>query len=78
VLLLSGGDDQGYGPAFHDVAARRLARHQHRCEHLVFEGAGHLISPPPYGPTTSALTRSAGWRAIAAFLASELAAPRIA
>jgi dienelactone hydrolase len=25
VLLISGSDDQGYGPAFHDIAARRLA-----------------------------------------------------
>jgi dienelactone hydrolase len=62
VLLLSGGDDQGYGPAFHDVAARRLAEHQHphRWEHLVFEGAGHLIGPPPYGPTTSSLSPGPG------------------
>jgi hypothetical protein len=38
VLMISGGDDQGYGPAFHDIAARRLARHHHPrpWDHLVF------------------------------------------
>jgi BAAT / Acyl-CoA thioester hydrolase C terminal len=58
VLLISGGDDQGYGPAFQDIAARRLARHQHphSWDDVVFEGAGHLIAQPPYGPTTSSLT----------------------
>jgi dienelactone hydrolase len=62
VLLISAGDDQGYGPAFHDIAARRLARHQHphRWDHLVFEDAGHLIAQPPYGPTTSSLTPGPG------------------
>jgi dienelactone hydrolase len=62
VLLISGGDDQGYGPAFQDIAARRLARHQHPhpWDHLVFEDAGHLIAQPPYGPTTSSLTPGPG------------------
>jgi dienelactone hydrolase len=62
VLLISGGDDQGYGPAFQDIAARRLARHRHPhpWDHLVFEDAGHLIAQPPYGPTTSSLTPGPG------------------
>ena len=54
VLLISGADDQGYGPAFHDVAARRLAscNHRHPWRHVVHSQAGHLIAAPPYRPTT--------------------------
>jgi dienelactone hydrolase len=62
VLLISGSDDQGYGPAFHDIAARRLARHhhQHPWQHVVYEDAGHLIAAPPYDPTTRSLTPGPG------------------
>jgi dienelactone hydrolase len=54
VLLISTVDDQGYGVAFHEVAARRLAEHGHRhaWRHIVYEDAGHHIIAPPYGPTT--------------------------
>jgi dienelactone hydrolase len=54
VLLISGEQDQGYGPAFHHVAADRLAAHHHPhpWEHVIHPGAGHLIAAPPYAPTT--------------------------
>jgi dienelactone hydrolase len=62
VLLISGTDDQGYGPAFHDIVARRLGGggRQHPWAHLVHEGAGHLIAAPPYRPTTVACTPGPG------------------
>jgi dienelactone hydrolase len=62
VLLISGSDDQGYGPAFHEIAARRLAvhRHQYPWDHVVYEDAGHLIAAPPYAPTTRSLTPGPG------------------
>jgi dienelactone hydrolase len=62
VLLISGSDDQGYGPAFHDIAARRLARHhhQHPWQHVVYQDAGHLIAAPPYDPATRSLTPGPG------------------
>jgi dienelactone hydrolase len=52
VLLLSAGDDEGYGRRYHDVAARRLAAHGRPYRHVVAPGAGHSIVAPPYGPTT--------------------------
>jgi dienelactone hydrolase len=52
VLLLSAEDDGGYGPAYHRIAADRLAAHGRPHEHVVYPGAGHLIAAPPYGPTT--------------------------
>lgn len=60
VLLISSTDDQGYGPAFHDIAARRLTtrKHQHPWQHLLHPHAGHLIAAPPYRPTT--LTHTPG------------------
>lgn len=62
VLLISGSDDQGYGPTFHDVAVRRLAgrQHQHRWDHVVYEDAGHLIAAPPYDPIIRPLTPGPG------------------
>jgi dienelactone hydrolase len=60
VLLISGTDDQGYGPAFHDIAAQRLAsrNHRHPWQHLLHPGAGHPIMKPPYRPAT--ITQSPG------------------
>ena len=53
VLLISGTDDEGYGRAFHDIAAQRLATGtRHPWEHVVHSGAGHGIIAPPYRPTT--------------------------
>lgn len=52
VLLLSTEDDGGYGPAYHRIAADRLAAHGRPFEHIIYPGAGHLIAAPPYGPTT--------------------------
>jgi dienelactone hydrolase len=57
VLLISGADDQTYGPAFQEAAARRLAaaRHPHPFRHIVHEGAGHLIASIGYRPTTQSV-----------------------
>jgi len=54
VLLISGADDQTYGPAFQEVAAQRLAdaKHPHPFRHIVHEGSGHLIASIGYRPTT--------------------------
>jgi len=57
VLLISGGDDQTYGPAFQEAAAQRLARrgHTHPWKHVIHEQAGHLIAAVPYRPTTQSV-----------------------
>jgi dienelactone hydrolase len=60
VLLISGADDQGPGPAYHDIAAKRLASHHHRAQHIVYPDAGHLIGGPPYAPTTMTTTPGPG------------------
>jgi dienelactone hydrolase len=62
VLLISTEDDQGYGVAFHDVAAQRLAAHDHpyAWRHVVYERAGHNIAKPPYAPTTRSLSPGPG------------------
>jgi dienelactone hydrolase len=43
-----GGDDRGYGPAYHEVTARRLEAigYRHPCKHIVYEGASHMIISP--------------------------------
>lgn len=60
VLLISSTDDEGYGPAFHEIAAHQLASgtRRHSWKHIVHEGAGHGIIAPPYRPT--AVTTSPG------------------
>jgi dienelactone hydrolase len=57
VLLISGADDQTYGPAFQEAAAQRLAaaRHPHPFRHVVYEAAGHLIASVGYRPTTQSV-----------------------
>jgi dienelactone hydrolase len=57
VLLISGEDDQTYGPAFQEAAAQRLARlgHAHSWKHLIHKQAGHLIAAVPYRPTTQSV-----------------------
>jgi dienelactone hydrolase len=57
VLLISGADDQTYGPAFQEAAAQRLAAagHRHPFRHVVHEGAGHLIAAVGYRPTTQSV-----------------------
>lgn len=62
VLLLSTEDDGGYGPAYHQVAADRLAAHDRPHEHVVYAGAGHLIAAPPYAPTTASIGPGPGVR----------------
>jgi dienelactone hydrolase len=55
VLLVSAGQDKAWPSlALHEVAERRLRRERRRwpVEHLVYEAAGHAITPPPYGPAT--------------------------
>jgi dienelactone hydrolase len=51
VLLLSAGDDGGYGAAYHEVAICRL---RYPARHIVYEHAGHPIAGPPYRPTPRA------------------------
>jgi dienelactone hydrolase len=51
VLLLSAGDDGGYGAAYHEIALSRL---RHPARHIVYEHAGHPIAGPPYRPTPRA------------------------
>jgi dienelactone hydrolase len=51
VLLLSAGDDGGYGPAYHEIAIPRL---RYPARHIVYEHAGHPIAGPPYRPTPRA------------------------
>jgi dienelactone hydrolase len=57
ILLISGGDDQTYGPAFQEAAAQRLASlgHTHTWKHVVHQDAGHLIAAAPYRPTTQSV-----------------------
>jgi dienelactone hydrolase len=57
VLLISGADDQTYGPDFQEAAAQRLAAaaHPHPFRHIVHEGAGHLIASAGYRPTTQSV-----------------------
>jgi dienelactone hydrolase len=51
VLLLSAGDDGGYGAAYHEIAISRL---RYPARHIVYEHAGHPIAGPPYRPTPRA------------------------
>ena len=54
VLMISGTDDRMWpSRALADLAMRRLSEHKHPhpFEHLVYEGAGHMIFPP-FAPTT--------------------------
>jgi dienelactone hydrolase len=57
ILLISGGDDQTYGPAFQEAAVQRLASlgHPGSCRHIVYPDAGHLIAAVPYRPTTQSV-----------------------
>jgi dienelactone hydrolase len=51
VLLVSAGDDGGYGAAYHEIAIPEL---RYPARHVVFEHAGHPIAGPPYRPTPRA------------------------
>jgi dienelactone hydrolase len=53
LLFLSGADDQ-QTPCVElsDIAVRRRQAAGLPVEHIVYPDAGHLIAPPPYGPTT--------------------------
>jgi dienelactone hydrolase len=53
LLFLSGADDQ-QTPCVElsEVAVRRRQQAGLPVEHMIYPAAGHLIIPPPYGPTT--------------------------
>lgn len=56
VLLISGTDDRLWpSTRLSEMAIERLKAHDHpySCEHLRYEGAGHMIAPPGYEPRTS-------------------------
>jgi dienelactone hydrolase len=57
VLLLSAGQDKTWpSQALTEVAAERLRKAGRPFEHVIYEGAGHSIAPPPYGPATELTT----------------------
>ena len=56
VLLISGTDDRLWpSTRLPEMAIERLKAHDHpySCEHLRYEGAGHMIAPAGYEPRTS-------------------------
>lgn len=60
VLLISGTDDRLWpSTRFSEMAVERLKAHDDSfsCEHLRYEGAGHMIAPPGYEPRTSWASR---------------------
>jgi dienelactone hydrolase len=63
VLLISAGDDRSWPcERLSTIAKSRLDAHAHpfEYEHVHFPEAGHLISMPPYGPTTESLVPGPG------------------
>jgi dienelactone hydrolase len=57
VLLLSSGRDKTWPcQALTEVAAERLRQAGRPFEQVIYEGAGHSIAPPPYGPATELTT----------------------
>jgi len=57
VLLLSSGHDKTWPcQALTEVAADRLRQAGRPFENVIYEGAGHAIAPPPYGPATELTT----------------------
>jgi dienelactone hydrolase len=57
VLLLSSGHDKTWPcQALTEVAAGRLRQAGRAFDHVVYEGAGHAIAAPPYGPATELTT----------------------
>ncbi len=55
ILLIVGGDDQGYGPAYHEVTARWLEAIGYRrpWKHIVYEGASHMVISPTANRTAT-------------------------
>ena len=54
VLLVAGSHDQMWdSPAYHQVAADRLAGHPYPWANVVLDSVGHLIAGPPGGLTAS-------------------------
>jgi dienelactone hydrolase len=63
VLLISAGQDKAWpSRALSQIAVERLRRADHRwpVEHLVYQEAGHAITPPPYGPATELVAEGPG------------------
>jgi dienelactone hydrolase len=77
VLLVSAGDDGLWNSVrYSEIAAERLAAHDHPhdVQHLVYEEAGHFIRPPylpTYGLSRSSVTRIGGTQAGNARAAAE-------
>lgn len=62
-LLISAGDDRSWpSAALSEIAMSRFAlhRHPHPYRHITYQKAGHLIAPPPYGPTTDTIVPGPG------------------
>lgn len=62
-LLISAGDDRMWpSQALSELAMERFAKHQHPYpyRHLTYPQAGHLIAPPPYGPSTEIIVPGPG------------------
>lgn len=62
-LLISAGDDRSWpSVALSEIAMSRFAQHQHPhpYRHITYQKAGHLIAPPPYGPTTDTMVPGPG------------------
>ncbi|WP_456786863.1 alpha/beta hydrolase [Cellulomonas sp. P5_C5] len=54
VLLVAGGHDQMWdSPAYHRVAADRLADHPYPWANVVLDSVGHMVAGPPGGSTAS-------------------------
>jgi dienelactone hydrolase len=57
VLLLSSGKDKTWPcQALTEVAVDRLRQAGRAFDHVLYEGAGHSIAAPPYGPATELTT----------------------
>ncbi len=68
VLLISGRDDQMWpSPVLAEIAMQRLAEHHHRfaCEHLSYDGAGHIIGQPGLPATVTASLHPLAGRSLA-------------
>lgn len=62
-LLISAGDDRMWpSQALSEVAMERFAKHRHPYpfRHLTYPQAGHMIAPPPYGPSTQSIVPGPG------------------
>ncbi|MGZ6389372.1 MAG: acyl-CoA thioester hydrolase/BAAT C-terminal domain-containing protein [Ktedonobacterales bacterium] len=57
------GEDRSWpSAALSEIAMSRFAqhRHPHPYRHISYHNPGHLIAPPPYGPTTDTIVPGPG------------------